>query len=85
MSAEFLVQQCYDLGGEGVVVIGAVERGDILEGSMGRTFKGKKFTLVKIEKEGFKLRRAHRKDKVSLFVKYIKKTDVRPGEILRFD
>ena len=85
MSAEFLIQRCYNLSGEGVIIRGIVEWGDVLDGSVGRTFRGKKFTLVKIEKEGDRVRRAQEKDKVSLFIKYIRPTDVRPGEMLHFD
>ena len=85
MGAEFFVARCYEIGGVGLVIAGSVESGEFGEGCVGRTFKGKKFTLVKIEKEGAKIPRACEKDKVNLFIKHITRADLRPGELLYFD
>ncbi len=84
MGAEFFVARCYDIGGVGLVIAGSVESGEFCEGCVGRTFKGKKFTLVKIEKDGSKVVKACEKDKVNLFVKYITRADLRAGELLYF-
>jgi GTPase len=85
MAAEFCIAQCYNIGGVSICICGTVESGEVIEGSIGRTFRGKKFTLVKIEKEGFQLPRAKEKEIVNLFVKYISKEDIRPGEVIYFD
>lgn len=85
MGAEVFVSRCYDVGGVGLVVNGWVQSGAINEGSIGRTFKGKRFTLVKIEKEGQQIPRALEKDKVNLFVKHVTRTDLKPGETVYFD
>jgi translation elongation factor EF-1alpha len=85
MSSEFFVARCYDVGGVGLIISGTVESGEIREGTIGRTFKGKKFTLVKIEKEGEQIPKACEKDKVTIFVKHISRIDVKPGESIYFD
>ncbi|MCF7908869.1 MAG: hypothetical protein K9L86_08385 [Candidatus Omnitrophica bacterium] len=85
MGAEIFVARCYDVGGVGLVINGWVQSGEIREGSVGRTYKGKRFTLVKIEKEGKQIPKAVEKDKINLFVKHVNRTEVKPGETVYFE
>ena len=85
MGAEIFVARCYDVGGVGLVINGWVQSGEVREGLVGRTFKGKKFTLVKIEKDGKQIPKALKKDRINLFLKYVTRTDLRPGETVYFD
>jgi selenocysteine-specific translation elongation factor len=84
MYAEFTVKSCFDLPGLGVVISGEVMDGSIAEGVQGKTSKGKICTVVRIDSHGQKLNIVSRKDKVSLTVKNITITDVKPGEALYF-
>lgn len=84
MQADFFVKQCYDVGGVSLVLAGNVESGEIAEGSIGVTSKGKKFTVVKIEKDGDRVPVALRKEKVNLSIKNITRVDIRVGEIIHF-
>ena len=84
MSAEFFIKQCYDVGGVSLILFGSVESGEITEGSVGMTSRGKKFTVVKIEKQGDKVATAFKKDRVNLSIKNITRADIRPGEICYF-
>lgn len=85
MPGEFFVARCYEVGGVGIILAGRVESGQVREGSIGRTFKGKKCTLVRIEKDGDQIPAAKEHDKVNLFVKHVTRADVKPGETLLFD
>jgi len=84
MAAEFIVKQFYSIGGVSSVVTGIVESGEVIEGSIGITAKGKKFTVVKIERDGLKLHKACNKDKVNLSVKHLDRSDIRMEEIFHF-
>ena len=48
------------------------------------TFMGKKFTLVRIEKQGQQVPRASEKDRINIFVKNITRSDLNPGETIYF-
>ena len=82
MPAEFYVVRCFELSSVGLVLAGTVESGEIREGAVGQTFKGKKFTLIKIEKEGSPTPTAKEKDKVTIYIKNIARTDLKPGDSL---
>lgn len=84
MASEVFVSRCYDVGGVGLVINGWVQLGEIIEGSIGMTFKGKKFTLVRIEKQGQQVPRASEKDRINIFVKNITRSDLNPGETIYF-
>ena len=84
MGAEFLVKQYYIIGGISCVVAGRVESGEIVEGCIGVTSRGKKFTVVKIEREGNQIRQAKERDKVNLSIKYLSREDIKIGEIFCF-
>ena len=84
MYAEFSVKSCFDLPGMGVVLAGEVMDGSIQEGGQGKTPKGKICTVIRIDSHGQKLNTVSRKDKVSLIVKSISVTDIKPGEALYF-
>jgi len=84
MSAGFVIKQFHNVGGVSSVITGIVESGEISEGAVGVTAKSKRFTVVKIEREGHPIRKAGKKDKVNLFVKYLSRSDIRMDEVLRF-
>ena len=85
MPAEFLISRCYDVGSVGIIVAGSISSGLLREGTIGRNFKGKKGMLVRIEKDGAQVPHAAEKDKVNIFIKYLTRADVKPGEVLHFD
>ncbi len=85
MSSEVVVARCYEIGGVALVIAGSVQSGEVKEGSVGRTYRGKKFTLVKMEKEGYQIPKAVEKDKINLFVKHLARSDLRIGESIYFD
>jgi len=85
MGAEFYVSNCSPAGGVGLNVNGNVSYGELSEGSMGRTFRGKRFTLVKIIKQGIRIPKAFENDQVNLFLKNIGREDLKGGEIIYFD
>ncbi len=85
MSSEVFVSLLYDVGGPCLVIVGDVETGQFLEGAVGRTIKGKKFTVVKIEKEGKQVNKASKKERVNIFTKNITRSDVRSGELVYID
>ncbi|MDD5070375.1 MAG: hypothetical protein PHV17_06565 [Candidatus Omnitrophica bacterium] len=85
MHGEFCVDHCYDAIGLGQLITGQVTEGEIVEGAIGRTSKGERFTVVKIEQHGDRKRSALKKDKVNLYVKYVNKSKVRKGDIMHFD
>jgi len=82
MQAEFFVSQIYNVGGTGIILHGEVSSGQVLEGAIGMTFNGKKFTVVRIERQGEQVAAANKKDKVNLFIKNIQFSDLRIGETL---
>jgi len=84
MSAKFVVKQFYSIGGVSAIVAGVIKSGQIREGAVGITANGKKFTAVKIEKNGYRVPRAREGDKVNISVKYLVRTDVRMGEVFQF-
>lgn len=84
MGAEFVVKQFHNVGGVSSVITGVVESGELREGSVGVTARGKKFTVVKIEKEGHPVPKAFEKDKVNISVKYLARSDIRMGEAFHF-
>lgn len=84
MAAEFVVKQFYNIGGVSSVVAGVIESGELNEGAIGISSKGKKFTVVKIEKNGYRIPKAVRKDKVNISVKRLDRSDGRVGEIFYF-
>ena len=51
---------------------------------IGISSKGKKFTVVKIEKNGSRIPKTVRKDKVHISVKHLARSDVKIGEIFHF-
>jgi len=85
MGAEFHIAQCTPSGGSGLNITGSVSYGEVREGSIGRTFRGKRFTLVKIVKEGLRIPKAFESDQVALFLKNITQEDIKAGEIIYFD
>lgn len=85
MHAEFFVATCFEISGLGVVVSGEVKSGEISEGAVGRTSRGKKCVVVKIESEGERMPVAKVKDKVSIVLKYITKLDVKAYDHLYFE
>lgn len=84
MGAEFSVQNYYNISGISCIISGCVESGEVVEGSIGRTSMGKKFTVVKIEKDGYPIPKAKEKEKVNLSIKHLSRSDLRSGEILLF-
>jgi len=84
MAAEFMVKQFHNIGGVSSVISGVVESGELVEGAVGITSKGKKFTVVKIEKHGSMVPKACAKDKVNISVKYLARSDVRINETFHF-
>ena len=82
MQAEFFVSQIYNLGGTGIILHGEISSGQVAEGSIGMTFSGKKFTVVRIERQGERVLTANKKDKVNIFIKNIEFSDLRIGETL---
>ena len=85
MSSEVYVCMLYDVGGPCLVIVGDIENGEFREGAVGRTIRGKKFTVVKIEKEGRQIDKAAEKEKVNIFTKNITRADVRSGELVYID
>ena len=84
MGAEFVVKQFHNVGGVSSVITGVVESGEISEGAVGITARGKKFTLVKIEREGHQIPKAREGDKVNISVKYLSRSDIRMEEAFHF-
>ncbi len=85
MAAEFVIRRVYNVGSTSLVAFGIVESGELHEGSVGRTAKGKRFTLVKIEKDGSRKHKAIEDEKVNIAVKNICFQDIKTGESLFFD
>lgn len=84
MGAEFVVKQFYNIGGVSSVIAGVVEFGEISEGAVGITAKGKKFTVVKIEREGLPIPKACQGDNINISVKYLIRSDIRMNEVFHF-
>ena len=85
MSAEVYVCMLYDVGGPCLVIAGDVESGEFSEGAVGRTVSGKKFTVVKIEKEGRQISRVTEKQRVNIFTKNATRADIRIGDVVYID
>ena len=85
MGAEFYVSRCYDVSGVGLVIAGWVESGELRDGHIGRTSKGVKFALVKIEKDGRQASTTKNKEKANLFVKHVTRNEIKPGETIYFE
>jgi len=85
MSAEFLVATCFELSGVGLILSGEVKSGEISEGAIGRTTKGKRCAVVKIEESNDRVSIARTKSKVTLTVKHISKQDIKPWDTIYFD
>lgn len=81
MSAQFIVKNIYNLG-EMLALAGEVKSGSIVEGDVGTTWSNKRFNIVKIETKDGTVRTAYIHDKVTLVVRNILRTDLRPGETL---
>lgn len=84
MSAKFVVKQFHNVGGISSVITGVVGSGEVCEGDVGMTARGKRFTVVKIEIEGQQVRKAGEGNKINISVKYLSRSDVRMGEIFNF-
>ena len=84
MGAEFSVKNYYNISGISCLIAGCVESGEIVEGSIGVTSMGKRFTVVKIEKDGCQIPRAKVKEKVNLSIKHLKRSDLRSRDTLHF-
>jgi len=84
MGAEFMVKQYYGIRGVSAIITGVVESGEITEGIVGVTTKGKKFTIVKIESKGNRILKAHEGDTVNIVVKHLEREDIRMGETFSF-
>jgi translation elongation factor EF-1alpha len=84
MSGELTIDNFKNIGGSAVLVIGKVESGNITEGDIGKTYKGKKCAVVKIEKNGNRIPRAKEDEDVSLWIKHIAPADISIGESLFF-
>lgn len=80
----FFISRCYEVSGVGLILAGIVENGEITEGAIGMTSRGKKFVLVKIEKQGEKILKAGKKQRVNLFVKNVTRADISKGEFIHF-
>jgi len=84
MSAEVNIREIYIAGESGSVLIGEVESGEVIEGEIGVTARGKRFTVVKIERDGMKVKKVAKGDKANISVKYLAKEDIRRGESIFF-
>jgi len=85
VGAQVSIERCYAFPGAGVIIFGRIKHGEVSEGAIGRNFKGKKFTLVKIEKEGHKIFKACKNDMVNLYIKNIHSAELKSGEVVCFD
>ena len=85
MSAQFLILTCYEMAGIGLVMSGEVRHGELLEGANGRTSKGKRCSIVKIEHAGERVSTAQEKSRVTLLVKHIGRSDAKPWDVIFFD
>ncbi len=84
MGAEFSVKDIYVIGGIGAILTGKVKSGHVSEGDVGVTARGKKFSVVKIEKDGSKINRIADGGRVNLTVKHLTREDLRRGENVKF-
>ena len=84
MGAEFSVKNYYNISGISCLIAGCVKSGEVVEGSIGVTSMGKKFTVVKIEKDGSPVPRAKVKENVNLSIKHLKRSDIRSKDTLYF-
>jgi translation elongation factor EF-1alpha len=84
MAGELTIDNFKNIGGSGLLISGKVESGNISEGDVGKTYKGKKCAVIKIEKNGLRIPRAKEDEAVNLWVKYIVPADIMIGESLFF-
>lgn len=84
MAGEFTIEDFKIAGDSALLLKGKVESGEFSEGDVGKTFRGKKLALIKIEKNGTRKPRANKGEKLSLFVKYIVPSDIAVGQPLYF-
>lgn len=84
MAGELVIDNFKNMGGSALLVVGKVESGSVLEGDVGKTYKGKKFAVIKIEKDGLRIPKAREDDGINLWVKYIVPADITIGESLFF-
>ncbi|MCF7870351.1 MAG: hypothetical protein K9M01_04465 [Candidatus Omnitrophica bacterium] len=84
MSGELTIDNFRNMGGSAILVTGKVESGNILEGDVGKTYKGKRCAVIKIEKNGTRAPRAGEDESISLWIKYIVPADIAIGESLFF-
>ncbi|MCF7893645.1 MAG: hypothetical protein K9L84_01085 [Candidatus Omnitrophica bacterium] len=84
MPGEVKIDDFKNIGGSALLIVGKVESGDILEGDVGKTYKGKKCAVVKIEKDGIRVSRASEEETVNFWIKYIVPADIATGESLFF-
>jgi sulfate adenylyltransferase subunit 1 (EFTu-like GTPase family) len=84
MSGELEINNFKNMGGSAVLIVGKVKSGNVLEGDVGKTYKGKKCAVIKIEKNGTRIPRAGEDESISLWIKYIVPADIAIGESLFF-
>lgn len=84
MGGELIIDNFKNIGGSALLITGKVESGNILEGDVGKTYKGKKCAVIKIEKNGVRIPRATEDERVNLWIKYILPVDITVGESLFF-
>ena len=65
-------------------ITGVIESGMVSEGEAGVTARGKRFSVVKIERQGRIIPKAYAGDRVSISVKYLIRSDIRLGEVINF-
>ncbi len=84
MAGEFIISDFKNMGGSALLVTGEVESGSVSEGDVGKTLKGKRLAVIKIEKNDARVVKASEGEKVKLSVKYIVPADIALGQSLRF-
>jgi len=87
MRSEFVVEQCYRMSHLPMIISGEVVSGEIRDGAWGITSRGKRCLLVKIEakKTGGNVGVAKAHEKVNIYLKNIKQSDIKPGVVIFFD
>ncbi|MCM8824244.1 MAG: hypothetical protein NC822_06185 [Candidatus Omnitrophica bacterium] len=85
METKFLVSTRFVVNGLGLVLSGELKSGSLMEGAFGRTPKGKKCAVVKIDVDGVRTTRVNSKQKANVVVKYVEQNDIMPGDIIYFE
>ncbi|MCM8773754.1 MAG: hypothetical protein NC820_03340 [Candidatus Omnitrophica bacterium] len=85
METKFLVSTRFVVNGLGLVLSGEVKSGLLMEGAFGRTSKGKKCAVIKIDVDGVRTMQANAKQKANIVVKYVEQNDIMPGDIIYFE